>query len=375
MEIICCNSDSDAAQEAFRLRYEVYCGEYNVNDPHVDHKNKIYTDPIDKLARIYVAMKEGRAIATVRSISDKDCNFKDVLESSTYKALGIDKFLGAHSGSLAFSERFAISPDSRGSYAAGLVTAKMYQDYLADNTNFVFSLCAPYLFDFYMQLGFHMYAESVCKDTGLLSPIVLPVRDWQHLKSVRSPLFKQVKDQFIPEKVHPSITWFYQNYSSSIDEFVSKCDEHTLEMVLELSKKEELDIQERVNIFNGMTETDVKDLIQPINILNISAGQEIIKNKQANDEMFIIIHGSVVRSLDESCPPQFRLSAGEAFGEISMLARTPRYGYYFASVDTKLAVISRQNLSKIMKTNQDLATKLLLNISKTLALKLLHTNV
>ena len=375
MEIICCNHTSEAAEEAFKLRYEVYSKEYRFDDPHVDHVNKRYTDPIDKFARIYVALKDGRAIATVRSVSDRDCDFSKILSPYIFKASGMGRFTSDYSGSLAYSEKFAISPDSRGSFAAGLVTTKMYQDYLVDNTNFVFSLCAPYLFDFYMQLGFHMYAETICDKYGLCIPIVLPIRDWNHLKSARSPLFKQVKDQFVPEDVHPSVQWFYRHYSSSIDEFVTKCDERTLEMALDISKRHDSEILDGANIFSDMTESEIRDLIQPANILNISSGQEIIKNEQTTDEMFIILRGEVVRSFDESSAPQLRLCAGDTFGEISMLARTPRYGYYFASVDTKLAIISRQNLSKIMKTNQDLAIKLLFNISKALALKLRHTKV
>lgn len=375
MDIICCDYESDVAQEAFKLRYDVYSKEIITNDPNINHTNKIYTDSIDKIARIYIALKDGKAIATVRSVSDKDCDFSKVITPGIFGTLGMTKFLKDHSGTLAYSDKFAISSDSRGSFAAALMTARMYQDYLVDNTNFVFAICAPYLFEFYMQLGFHIYGESVCDEIGLFTPIVLPVSDWNHLKTIRSPLYKNVKNQSLPDEPHPSVKWFYKNFSSSIDEFVSKCDERTLEMALKISISQGSDIQGGANIFSGMTELEVRDLIRPANILNLSAGQEIIKNRQTTDEMFIIIRGEVVRSLDESSPAQLRLCAGDTFGEISMLTRTPRYGYYFASVDTKLAIISRQNLSKIMKTNQDLAIKLLLNISKSLALKLRHTKV
>ena len=44
MEIIRCDSSSESAQKAFRLRYQVYADELRLNDPYIDHNNQIYED-------------------------------------------------------------------------------------------------------------------------------------------------------------------------------------------------------------------------------------------------------------------------------------------------------------------------------------------
>lgn len=373
MEVIQCDYKSEEAHQAYRLRYEVYAKEYGVQDPYINHREQIYTDPTDEFARIYLALKDGKPIATVRSISSKNCDLSKLVSPHIYKALGLEKFLEGYPESLAISERFAISSDSRGSIAASRVTQKMYEDYLKDNTTFVFSWCAPWLFDFYMQLGFHIYSESVCDKNGLWTPIVLPILDIKHLKSIKSSLYKQLSAVMTTEQADPSVKWFYNNYSDSIDRFVSKKDTLALAIVHEITCKERID--GNINILEGLTESDVTDLINSVILMNISSGQEVMKNGQINDEMFLILDGEIVYSLDESSAPIQYLTKGRVFGEVSMLTRAPRYGYLFASVDAKLAIISRQALSRIMKTNSDLALKLLFNLSRSLALKLQTSHI
>ena len=368
MDIICCDYKSDLAQEAFRLRYEVYSEEFGVNDVNINHEKRIYTDQNDRFAKIYLALKDGKAIATVRSISSVDCDFSKLISPHMYKALYLDDFIENQAGRIAVSDKFAISPDSRGSIAASRVTQRMYQDYLEDDTNFVFCWCAPYLFDFYLQLGFHSYSESVCDRHGFWTPMVLPVRDLQHLKSIKSSLYRQLEAVTIPGEIHPSVEWFYRRYSESIERFVSKKDTRALELILDITR--ENTVRGHFNILGGMTESDVTDLINSAIIMNVSSGQEVMKNGQVNDEMFLILEGEVIFSLDESSVPLQCLTKGQIFGEISMLTRALRSGYLFASVDAKLAVISRQSLAKLMKTNADLAAKILLNLSRSLALKL-----
>ena len=128
MDIICCRSDDAAAEAAFRLLYQVYGAEIGVADAAIDHDKQIYIDEFDSAARIYVAMKDGAAVATCRSVYDRDFDFRRDLPNSIFDMLGLDNFLHDYSGALAISTKFAISPSHRGSLAAHLVTAKMFDD-------------------------------------------------------------------------------------------------------------------------------------------------------------------------------------------------------------------------------------------------------
>jgi hypothetical protein len=89
MDIICCRSREDVALTAFRLRYQVYGAEIGVDDAAIDHERKIYTDEFDAVARIYVAIKDGAAIATCRSVYDRDYDFRRDLPRSVFDMLGL----------------------------------------------------------------------------------------------------------------------------------------------------------------------------------------------------------------------------------------------------------------------------------------------
>ena len=375
MEIICCDSASEAAHTAFRLRYKVYGHEIGVNDPAIDHQNKIYIDELDKHSRIYVAIKDGEAIATVRALYNRDYNFSAALPEYIRNMLGIDNFIKHYPGTLAISTKFAISPNHRGSLAANLVTAKMFRDFQNDDINFVFSWCAPHLFNFYSQLGFHMYARSISDKHGLWTPIVLPIHDWRHLKNIKSPLFKQIDKSKLSETDHSSVQWFRDNYGDYLGSFVADYDDKVLEKIFAFSGDGGLSANfQDVSIFNSISPEDIKKIIGSGKLLRFSAGQTIIEVGQITNEMFIVIEGDIKISFTNSDTLSFKIGPGQAFGEISMLSKTTRSADCVATTDTQLVIISRQNLIRLMKLEPEISTQLLFNLSSSLALKLRRTN-
>lgn len=375
MEIVCCDSASDAAQAAFRLRYEVYGPELGVDDSAIDHEKRIYIDALDKHCRIYVAMKDGEAIATVRALYDREYDFSGALPESIRNMLGIENFLQYCPGTLAIATKFAISPNHRGSFAANLVTAKMFRDFLDDGVNFVFSWCAPYLFDFYSQLGFHMYSRPISDKNGLWTPIVLPIQDWGHLQNIKSPLYKHVDRSKVDGPVHPSVQWFRDQYGQSLEKFVSNYDDRVLEKIFSFSGNGGFtDASQEFNIFNAMSADGIRKIIGSGKILRFLRGQVVIQAGNINNEMFIVIDGEIRVSVGKSDFLPFRVGPGQAFGEISMLSPTSRTADCVATKDTEVAILSRQNLLRLIKIEPELSTQLLFNLASSLSLKLKRTN-
>jgi CRP-like cAMP-binding protein len=374
MEIIVCKSDSESARLAFQLRYEVFGAELNFQDNDIDHKNKIYKDNLDDYARIYVAIKDGKAIATARIIYERECDFRRLIPEDISRLLGINAFLDHYSGSLAISQKFAISPSHRGSFAASLITSKMYADLLDDDIHFLFSMCAPYLISFYSQLGFHMYAPSIGDDIGMLTPILLVTRDWPHLKQVGSPLFKQIHKRGFDADNHESVSWFYDNYGKSLESYVSSYDDNILNKIHSLSTETSLsDDKYESGIFSGMSLDDISTIIGSGKLMNFAAGDYIIQTGNATDEMYVVIEGRINISFDDDLL-SFVIDPGQAFGEISMLSRSARTADCIAVTDTKIAIISRQNLDRLIKVEPKISAPLLFNLSKSLSQKLRRTN-
>lgn len=375
MEIVCCRSTSDAAQLAFRLRYEVFGSELGFQDPALDHESRLHKDNVDDYARIYVAIKEGKAIATARVIYDRDVALDQTLLDFMATGLGLDRF-SPHKGTLAVSTKFAISPNHRGTLAANLITTKMYGDFLDDGIQFLFSMCAPYLISFYSQLGFQMYSRSMADNhIGLLTPIVLVTRDWRHLRDIRSPLFKQLEKRSLCDETHPSVHWFYDHFGKSLESFVASYDDSIVEKLLRFSEhaSSRIDLQD-VGIFNGMSSDDIKKIIGSGKLLQLSAGDVVIQAGHSTDEMFIVIDGEISVSFKEADAPSFYLGPGQVFGEIAMLSRTSRTADCAATSNAQLAIISRHNLERLIKVEPNLAARLLYNLSRSLSYKLRRTN-
>ena len=374
MDIICCRSREDVALTAFRLRYQVYGAEIGVDDAAIDHERKIYTDEFDAVARIYVAIKDGAAIATCRSVYDRDYDFRRDLPRSIFDMLGLEKFLKEHAGTLAISTKFAISPSHRGSLAAHLVTAKMFDDIVDDGIDFVFSWCAPYLLGFYSQLGFHTYTNAISDKNGLWTPIVLATRNWEHLRDVKSPLYKQLEKKGLCERTHTSVDWFHDKFGNSLDTAAAVYNDSVLDKIFSLDGggNSSKDLQ-NMSIFNSMAAADVNKIIGSSRILSFAAGESIILTGQIQDEMFIILEGEVEATLETPRSPVLRFGPGHVFGEIALLTRAKRAADYRATIPSRLVFLTRQGLAKLMKVEPELSARLLYNISQSLSLKMLQT--
>lgn len=375
MKIVCCDASSDAAQLAFRLRYEVFGSELNFQDPDIDHANGTYIDELDKHARIYVAIKDGKAIATARVIYDRDLDLRTALPDFFTELLKLEKFLERHAGALAISTKFAISPNHRGSLAAHMITAKMFGDFLDDGVHFLFSMCAPYLLNFYAQLGFRAYSRSIADNVGLVTPIVLATRDWRHLQDVRSPLLKQIDKRGLTGQEHATVRWFFDNYEKDLDAFIASYDEETLDKILTFASSDRArgELQD-IGLFNAMSRDDVRKIVGSGKLMQFAAGDSVIQTGNSTDELFVVIDGAIAISIDGSGMPSLKVGPGQAFGEIAMLSRTARTADCVAISDTQLAIISRQNLERLMKVEPELSARLLYNLSRALSMKLLRTN-
>lgn len=374
MDIICCRSREDVALTAFRLRYQVYGAEIGVDDAAIDHERKIYTDEFDAVARIYVAIKDGAAIATCRSVYDRDYDFRRDLPRSIFDMLALEKFLKEHTGTLAISTKFAISPSHRGSLAAHLVTAKMFDDIVDDGIDFVFSWCAPYLLGFYSQLGFHTYTNAISDKNGLWTPIVLATRDWEHLRDVKSPLYKQLEKKGLCERTHTSVDWFHDKFGNSLDTAAAVYNDSVLDKIFSLDGggNSSKDLQ-NISIFNSMAAADVNKIIGSSRILSFAAGESIILTGQIQDEMFIILEGEIEATLETPRSPVLRFGPGHVLGEIALLTRAKRAADYRATIPSRLVFLTRQGLAKLMKVEPELSARLLYNISQSLSLKMLQT--
>jgi CRP/FNR family transcriptional regulator len=123
-----------------------------------------------------------------------------------------------------------------------------------------------------------------------------------------------------------------------------------------------------------MTAEDIKKIVGSGKLLRFKSGQFVIESGQITNEMFVVIDGEIKISLKDSDQLSFKIGPGQVFGEVSMLSRALRTADCVATQDTQLAIISRQNLQRLMRVEPELSTQLLFNLAGSLSLKLRRTN-
>ena len=374
MDIICCKSTDEAAQQAFRLRYEIFATEMGYGLDGIDHEKRTFSDAFDPWAQIYVAIKNGEVISTARTVYSRECDFLTMLPDDLSGAWDIEAFLKHFPATLAVSTKFASSPHHRGSIAATLITSRMFGDMLDHGIDFVFSMCSPYLIDFYTQLGFRVYSPSYADDVGFTTPIVLVLRDWQHLQVIKSPLLKQLVKRQLCAGEHPSVRWFYDTYGSKLETFVSAHDEAALSKLLSFSGKDEAGSSEQASIFQAMSAEEITSVTALGKLFNVAAGQPVIQTGQQDDEMYIVVDGEILERRLDGELPSFKIGPGQVIGEIALLTGTIRASDFIAASDVKLASLSKQSMARLMKARPELAARLLFNLARLQSIKLIRAN-
>ena len=362
MEVIRCDASSEEAQEAFKLRYEVFAAEYGVSyDPNMNHQDKIYIDQFDQYAKIYVVISEGRAIATSRTLYDRDYDFN--LLPEFYKILGLNNFLTTHKGTLAVSSKIAVAPDQRGSLATPLITSRSFKDAVDDGINFLFSACAPGLLHFYSKLGFQMYTQPRSTEIGLQTPIVLSIKDLQYLRNIHSPLLNEIQPDKMVSQDDSSVKWFYENYGQLLQSFVSNYDSEILDRLHKNIGNSDK------HIFNGIPLKEIEKLISSNKIIHLLPGDYITKSNDISNVFFIVIEGNieVTNDIDESSAEI--LGPGDIFAETSMLSRKKVSANYKAASKVTLAVAGKRDIERIIKSDPELAARILYNLSTFLSTK------
>ena len=374
MDIICCKSTDEAAQQAFRLRYEIFATEMGYGLDGIDHEKRTFSDAFDPCAQIYVAIKNGEVISTARTVYSRDCDLLAMLPDDLSSAWEIEAFLKHFPASLAVSTKFAISPHHRGSIAATLITSRMFGDMLDHGIDFVFSMCSPYLVDFYTQLGFRVYSPSYADDVGFTTPIVLVLRDWQHLQVIKSPLLKQLVKRQLCAGEHPSVRWFHGTYGEKLEAFVSAHDEAALGKMLAFSGKDEAGSSEQASIFQAMSAEEITSITALGKLFNVAAGQPVIQTGQQDDEMYIVVDGEILERRLDGELPSFRIGPGQVIGEIALLTGSIRASDFVAASNVQLASLSRQSMARLMKARPELAARLLFNLARLQSQKLIRAN-
>lgn len=119
---------------------------------------------------------------------------------------------------------------------------------------------------------------------------------------------------------------------------------------------------ERVPLFSGFTEDELRRVADLSKILEVPAGTIVTQMGGAGDSFFIIIDGTVAVRTPVGVGGQMR--PGDFFGEMSLLDGEPRSATITATTDVRLLVVDRLHFWRLLDETPDLIRRILTVLSR-----------
>jgi serine/threonine protein phosphatase PrpC/CRP-like cAMP-binding protein len=132
------------------------------------------------------------------------------------------------------------------------------------------------------------------------------------------------------------------------------------------------EILRRIPLFQHMAYKELLGILGVARGRQFQAGQTIINEGEAGDELFVIFRGKV--EVRKGAMVIATLRAGGHFGEMGLVDQAPRSATVIALEETSAISIDRENLLKLMRRDPLLAVKLLWSFVQVLSARLRNTN-
>lgn len=82
--------------------------------------------------------------------------------------------------------------------------------------------------------------------------------------------------------------------------------------------------------------------------INVVAGQEIIKQGDTGNDLYILQEGEAYVTKDESTDSLMQYKTGDYFGERALLKNEPRAANVIAKTDCKLVSLDRHSVKRLL---------------------------
>ncbi len=129
--------------------------------------------------------------------------------------------------------------------------------------------------------------------------------------------------------------------------------------------------------FTEFSKEDISALAGYMDVYRAQLGEVIIRESDAGDFMVLIVDGEIdILKKNHRGEQQHMTSAGPGMtlGEMSMIDGEPRFATCMASQPTTFAVLTRDNMAKIILDHPSLGSKILVKLVTMLSLRLRQTS-
>lgn len=140
-----------------------------------------------------------------------------------------------------------------------------------------------------------------------------------------------------------------------------------------------LDLRERLVkqsvLLQGFSKFQIRRLILMSNMVEGKAGEQLIREGDAGDRMYLVVDGemSVSKGLHGKRATIATLEPGDIFGEIALVSNQPRTADVFAVTDVRLLTLDWKALERLRRLSPFISSKLFLNLARVLGNRLIET--
>jgi PPM family protein phosphatase len=132
------------------------------------------------------------------------------------------------------------------------------------------------------------------------------------------------------------------------------------------------EILARMSLFRALNDREILRLLQVVEVVAFKDQDVVIREGDRGDELFIVLTGSVkVKRGDTHLAT---LGPGDHFGEMALIRSQPRSATVVSDLDSELMVVRRSDFFEILRSEHQLAVKLLWQFLAALGDRLDETN-
>ncbi|WP_224249249.1 cyclic nucleotide-binding domain-containing protein [Hyalangium gracile] len=354
-------STEDEREAIYRLRYETYVEEMHLYQGLADHSHRWLKDADDGAAHLMYARTQGEVVGTVRVHLGSD----GAIPPPLAERFALERFLPlVPQESLSVVGRFMVRRDMRGTAVPFRLIHESIGFLLEQGMELAFCDCQPHLLNLYLSLGFRPYLGTFDHpEFGVMVPLVLVLRDREHMEWVGSPLRALLAADVaseVPARVAPLLKQARDVLSQELSD-----PEHYLREVHGLMGST------RPPLFAGLSEQELQAVLASSHVIQCAPGDYLIRRGQVARTVFVVLSGSLeVRDGDRVVATT---TAGEVLGEVAFLLSTSRISDVCATgAGARVLCLSEKSLRALIDSSSRAAALLLLNLSRALAHKLVQ---
>jgi predicted GNAT family N-acyltransferase len=351
----------DEREAVYRLRYATYVEEMHVYTRQANHEHRWFQDGEDPTAHLMYAKVGEEVVGTLRVHLEGE----GAIPEPTATRFALERFRPlVPPEQLCVVGRFMVRQDMRGTVVPYRLIQESIRFQLERGQELAFCDCQPHLLNLYMSLGFRPYLGTYDHpEFGVMVPLVLVLRDREHLEWVGSPLTSLLPADAaseVPERVAPLLA----RARGVMSQELSDPDSYWREVHGLMGTT-------RPPVFAGLSEQELQAVLASSHVIQCAPGDYLIRRGQVARTVFVVLSGTLeVRDGERAVA---MATEGEVLGEVAFLLSSSRISDVCATGNgARVLCLSEKSLRALIDSSSRAAALLLLNLSRALAHKLVQ---